>query len=1171
MKSAMSRFVIGLLFLCGLVAAQDRGTVRGTVVDQTGAAIPGATVTVRNVETGLVQTVKTETDGVYTVLYLPVGNYSVTTKKSGFRDAQTSGVRVSVASMVNVDVAMTLGSMEQTVEVSGAASLVDLQGTNLGKVMPTKAIMDLPLFISGGLRSNMNFIILTPGVLGDASNPRIGGGLLDGQSEQLDGAESQSERRNDPSMNGVSVEAVEEFKVQSSSYSAEYGRTSNGVINWVTKSGTNELHGTGFLFARNEFFNSRGWTGPFTAVPAPRSVRRQWNPGGSVGGPVMIPKVFDGRNKAFFFFAYEQAKTRNGRGFGLVTTPIDEFKNGDLRKLVDASGNMIPLYDPFDGAGNLLSDQSQRQRLQCNGALNVICPNRIDPLSKRLVGLLGRPDNPNAITNNTRSYRYGTSQTTLPSIKGDYVFNEKHRANFLYSRYFSPAQPNIAQWPGTLPSDNWNTDTKIQYYRFNYDYIIRSSLLNHITFGFNKRNLIENPGNTNNIDESIRKAMDFPGVLTPTVPGKTVKYNADYVTFGTHVATDSRQKTYDFKEQLAWIKGRHSTKFGFNYLRGMYRRLDYNDAYGVVGYSGAATSNTSAYGGQQGSGWAAFLLGVSSGGDFRYPDDTEFFWPYYAWYAQDDFKASKKLTLNFGLRYEIPVPKQERNLHNSNFCPTCSNAAAGGLLGAMVYAGVDQQGSRFGQTRMNAFGPRLGFAYELSPKTVIRGGGSIYYQPSREDGNADNGIQGFGGTYNPPGNYLASGISMLNSTGFLPLNSLINANKPPVSTPAALSAALLNQGVFYYNPTAGRAPYFGDWQFTIERTITNNSLFRASYHATIGNKLLSRKQSQNQLDPKYWSIYGTSLGQSISSLMGSPTGSALLAANGFRLPYPNFPQNLSLQQALRPYPQYSNVDSNAGGQNDGHMTFHALETSFEHRFNHGLYMMASYTWAKLISNTDGEDANRGDGSGQNQYNRALDKALGIQDSPHNFRLSYVYELPIGRGKPLLANMPKLANLLLGNWRVSAIHTYVSGRALGIGSGQNCFGACGTARASFAVGAGDTIPLVNPAWSSDPSVAYSVPYLNKAAFVRPANMQYGNTPRRIPQLRGPKTINEDLAILKNFHVTERQYFEIRASGSNAFNRHIIGGPDTNMDSNTFGLITSNGNSGREIQFGLKFYF
>src|SRR5262249_43599817 len=217
---------------------------------------------------------------------------------------ETTSIRVDVNSVAGVDVKLTVGAVDQSVEVIAAAPLLEIQGSNLGKVIPTKAISDLPLFISGGsVRSNLAFVILTPGVIGPSNNPRIGGGLLDGQSEQLDGAESNSERRNDPAMNGVSVEGMEEFKVQSSGYSAEYGRTSNGVINWVTKSGTNQIHGSAFVFNRNEVFNARG----FTFTPSKRPIVRQWNPGGSIGGPVYIPKVYDGRNKAFFFFAYERA------------------------------------------------------------------------------------------------------------------------------------------------------------------------------------------------------------------------------------------------------------------------------------------------------------------------------------------------------------------------------------------------------------------------------------------------------------------------------------------------------------------------------------------------------------------------------------------------------------------------------------------------------------------------------------------------------------------------------------------------------------------------------------------------------------------------------------------------------------------------------------------------
>jgi len=440
--------------------AQDRGTIRGTVTDQSSAPVPDATVTVKNVDTGLTQTARTGVDGVYTVLYLPVGNYSVTTDKTGFRKAETSGVRVDVAVVVDVDVKLTVAGVDQTIDVSAAAPLLETTGSNLGKVLPTRAISDLPLFISGGsVRSNLAFVILTPGVIGPANNPRIGGGLLDGQSEQLDGAESNSERRNDPAMNGVSVEGMEEFKVQSSAYSAEYGRTSNGVINWVTKSGTNQAHGSAFIFNRNEFFNARGFT--FTASKRP--IVRQWNPGGSFGGPIYIPKVFDGRNKAFFFFAYEKATTRNGQSTALANLPIDAWRNGDLRTNVDSSGKTIPLYDPFDAGGKIIPNAADRPRMQCNGVLDVICPNRIDPTARLNMALLPEPDDPNSITNNYRSRSFSTSRSALPSIKLDYIFTDKHRISFLYSHFYSPATPSINTFEG-VPGNGFPSESLVEYY-----------------------------------------------------------------------------------------------------------------------------------------------------------------------------------------------------------------------------------------------------------------------------------------------------------------------------------------------------------------------------------------------------------------------------------------------------------------------------------------------------------------------------------------------------------------------------------------------------------------------------------------------------------------------------------------------------------------------------------
>ncbi len=1185
MKSA-SRFSAFLLFATYLLPscfAQDRGSLRGTVTDPTDSGVPDATVTARNAETGVTQTVKTVSDGSFSILYLPVGNYIVTTEKAGFKKSEVSGVRVDVNSVIPITVKLSVGAVNQSVEVTAAPPVLEVTGANLGKVLPTQAIMDLPLSIGGGIRSNMSFVILTPGVIGSSGNPRIGGGMLDGQSEQLDGAESQSERRNDPAMNGISVEGVEEFKVQSSSYSAEYGRTSDGVINWATKSGTNELHGDWFTFGINEFFNARGYT--FT--PTERPVNRQWNNGGTIGGPVYIPRVIDGHNKLFFFFAYERYDQRIGRSTSLVTVPIDAWRNGDFRTLVDSSGNMIPIYNPFAADGTIIGNANTRVPFPNN----IVPASMITPLAHTLMSVLPEPDNPDAITNNTRSAHGSTGTSNVPSIKADYVISSNNRLSFFYSRFNSPAtlyQPVIE---GVPPSTGWNSSNLISYYRVNEDWIISPNIVNHFTAGLNLRHVLENPYSVSHLEQNdaFAKATYAPGNPTPWTSGRMTNYTTSELGWGTFVDTDSRQRSTDWKEQLAWLKGKHSVKFGFEYLTWLYRRLDYNDAYGTINFGAGATGNPS-LSGTTGDSWASMLLGLSSGGTFRYPDDTTFKGPYYAWYVQDDIKVSQKLTVNLGLRYELPFPKRERYSRNSNFCPTCPNPDAGGLLGTMVYAGLGGQPLYFGQLRENAFGPRLGIAYQLTPKTVIRTGGSIYYMPPREDGNADNGTQGYAGTYSPPSNYLSSGISMLASQGFLPFAASVAANQPVVLDPNSIQ---LFGSPYWFFPPAGRTPYFIDFNFSIDRSIGTSSLFRVSYHNTAGVRLLTDWQNGvvNALDPKYIGIYGSLLNQSLSSLMSNPTTAAVLNANGFKLPfasciapgclYSSYPLNLTLSQALRPFPQYSNIDVHAGASNDGHLTFNALEASLEHRFAHGFYAMITYTYAKTINNTDGEDSDRQDTNAvQNPFNRRLDKAVSDQDTRHNLRLAYVYELPVGRGKTYLSNMPKLVNAAIGNWRISAIQTYVSGQPLAISCGQNMYGAAGTTRCSFAPGAGQTIPLINPAWNSSPASAYGpglsanpIPYLNPAAFVYPPNGVYGNTPRYIDQLRGPWTVNEDISVLKNFYVTEKKYFELRATATDAFNRHTIDKrPNTTMGNSNFGYLTgAQFNSPRSIQFGLKFLF
>jgi hypothetical protein len=294
---------------------------------------------------------------------------------------------------------------------------------------------------------------------------------------------------------------------------------------------------------------------------------------------------------------------------------------------------------------------------------------------------------------------------------------------------------------------------------------------------------------------------------------------------------------------------------------------------------------------------------------------------------------------------------------------------------------------------------------------------------------------------------------------------------------------------------------------------------------------------------------------------------------GFKLPFEGYRTNLQLQQALRPFPQYSQIDSNASGQNDGHSTYHALETSFERRLSNGLFGLVSYTFAKLISTTNGEDANRSsDGFVQNQYNRRADKAVASQDTPHNIRIAYVYELPVGRGRPWLNNLSPVLNGIIGNWKVSGIHSYVSGTPLRFTCGQNLYGA-GTGLCSFAPGVSDgSIPLINPAWSSDYATAFRVPQLNTAAIVLPPNMTYGDTPRRLSYLRSKWSQSEEMAIMKTFSIKEAARLEIRASASNPLNRVTLGNFNTTQNSSNFGMITSpQGNSPRNIQLGARIEF
>jgi hypothetical protein len=1109
--------------------------VAGRVSDPAGSAVPEARIALTNVDTGVTLEATSNEQGYYNMPSLTPGNYRVNVQKEGFKTIVRSGMQLLANDKARLDFALELGTLSESVSVTADVGLLQVESADLGKSITTYEYNRLPLIQVGRMRQPANFLFLTPGVQGaldlngventSATNQiQVHGGLKQNTEVLLDGL-SGGQSRTIGSMNEMSppVDAVREFKVQSSQVSAEYGHSGAALVNFTIKSGTNELHGSGFEYLRNDKLDSRNWLAPT------RVLTRQNEFGVTTGGPIVLPKIYNGKDKSFFFFAYSGSRKRGLDNIQLIRIPTPSFIKGDFSGLADSKGNLMPIYDPrttrSDGIGGFVRDPFAGNRIPAD---------RIDPVSAKAAALIPPP---NVSSGSSLNYQGWIGEEQLdPDVvtaKVDHMVSARQKlfVTFNWNR--------IPRLNHRVPLAEPINDATVQnitsrVVRLNHDFFVRPNLLNTLSLGYNR---FRNPNGTPTVDGDWAAKLGLLGVPGQMFP--SFSFTNGYSTLGNTGYSDQIDQTYFLRDAATWSHGGHVTKFGAEIRWNQWNDKAVSNSTGSYSFSSLGTGMPGVS--TSGDGFASFLLGEVNSGSLSYPSSSGTRKSYWGLFVQDDWKITSTLTLNLGLRFEFePVPYEAAD-RQTIVDLNAPNPAAGNLPGALVFAGSGpgRTGSRTMATNdYSGIGPRFGFAWRLPKKTVMRGGYGIYYA----------------------NNYLSLSTSGFNiSASFTTLDNGVNPAfrlrdgfPQNFSHEPKIDPGLLNgQNGTYLEPSAASMPRTQNWSYGFQHEISQNLLLEALY---IGNHSTRQVEPQiiniNQLNPQYLSL-GNLLTNSITSQAARDAG--------FSLPYPGFTG--SVAQALRQYPQYRTLT--ASNAKSGKAMYHAMQVRLEKRLSHGLSFDLSYTLSKNIGYNNPSYGGRGgayalsDSVLQDNWNRGLERAILPYDMPHVLLLHSAYDLPFkGRG---------WTSRLVGGWSISAIQRYQSGNPIPIVM-QN------------------TLPIFNRVLRPDRVPGQSVSnnisgadfdpnrdrLINPAAFAAPAPFRLGNSAPYIQDLRNFTVLSEDFSVIKRTQVTEKIATELLGQFINIFNRHRFGGMDPNFSNSTFGRATV-ASFPRFIQFGVRVRF
>jgi hypothetical protein len=1142
--------VIALLCVVLPVAGQEaRGTLLGRVTDSSEAVIVDAAVRATNAETGVRYASTTNSSGDYLLPFLIPGTYTINVERPGFKSYTRTGVPVRESERVTIDIAMQVGDTSQSVQVVGETPILDTSTASMGQVIESKAIADLPskdgmVLLLATLSPGVTFTpqsaaYVRPFDTGSPSTMSIDGTRSGSNEFMVDGASN---------MQGQQIaysppqSVVSEFKVQSATFDAAYGFMSGAALNMTLKSGTNTLHGSVNYYMQNPALNSDN----FFRLAAGKPNMRIHRTNASLTGPVEIPKLYDGRNKTFFTLGFEWIYSFDPSPWVVEAVPTPEERAGNFSSLLKI-GSQYQIYDPFStvpAAGGLFTRSPVPN--------NIIPANQINPVAAKIAGLWDTP-NQQGTVDGTNNYTMGkNAQDTYDNelIRIDHNASEKERF-YVRTNFTQLERPeNIRQ----------NLTVGDNFYRFNRGlsvdnvYMFSPRMFMDARFTITRFYTGYTPYQEGWDLAGLGFASQFIGQIKGLDP-RALKFPnlnvSGYSSLG-GVNSDNQQtyNTYEGAVNVTNVFGQHTLRSGVSWRVYQLNAYDLGSSSGSFTFDSTYTKATSTSASSPiGQGLASFLYGIPASGSFPINDNYAEQSRYWSFYSQDDWKVTKKLTLTLGLRYELPSPLTERfNRSVEGFNRTATLPIASQVLqnyaanpisqvpvnqfnvsGGLTFAGVGGAPRTLWNTSKKEFMPRIGFAYSLTPKTVLRGGYGIYYEPLgitniQVNQTGFNSSTAFVGTLDNGQSYVAN------------LTNPYPGGLSPALGASGGTSTFLGQNISFFNPSLTN-PYMQRWQFAVQQQLPGKSLLEVSYVGNRGTRL----RATQDLDPIPRQYYSTLpvRDQATINLLASQV------ANPF---YPLLPRTnlasttVALSQVLRPYPQFTGITA---AMNSGFSWYHALQMRFEKRLSSGLSAQYSFTWSKFMQAT----------SYLNPTDPQPEKVISDLDRPFRHVVAWIYELPFG--KSMLRSSNRVVNTAVSGWQVQGVFTWQSGQALGFGDALLL--------------PGETMAdVVLPAGQR--TVAQ---WFNVAAFNRNSSQQLASNIVTLSSafsgVRAPAVNNFDLSALKNTRIRERWQLQFATQFINALNHPQFTAPTTTPTSTAFGQLTGSYNWQRIIEFGMKVSF